>query len=114
MDLGDCPVDSPTGSHFTPMQNELLLDRAQLHISISSVYSEIIEKPRVVKGISGACWVPPRHAIASKMIFSKYLRKMSLDPAWQTGLAWLELRELKSAGATSALVIILFQRRRFP
>src|SRR2546422_7900448 len=41
MDLGHGAVDAPACAHLPPMQNEFLLNRAELHISIVSVISEI-------------------------------------------------------------------------
>ena len=43
MDLSDRAVDPPTGAHFAPMQDELLLNRTELHISYISVMSEITQ-----------------------------------------------------------------------
>ena len=42
MDLGHGAVDAPAGAHLTPMEDEFLLNWAELrHISFISVYSEI-------------------------------------------------------------------------
>jgi hypothetical protein len=42
MNLGDGAIDAPTGAHFAPMEDELLLDWSErAHISIISVTSEI-------------------------------------------------------------------------
>jgi hypothetical protein len=49
VDLGYGPVDAPAGAHLSPMEDELLLDWAELvHISSISVTSEITSIAAIV------------------------------------------------------------------